>query len=97
MFLSSRSESILFMYLCLCMITTPPLLSTEEMITFGFWIRLDSACIYLSGRNESFCCETEARIIPWMKPLEKSVSQVRFTQIYHLSIFCVVGMSSISI
>ena len=44
-FVSSRSEFILSTYLCLCMITTPPLLSAGEMMMmFGFWARLDNAC-----------------------------------------------------
>ena len=36
-----------------------------------------SDCIYLLGSDESFGWETEAKIIPWMKPLEKSVPQFR--------------------
>ena len=39
--MSSRSELILLTYLCLCMITMPPLLSAGEMMISGFesgWI-----------------------------------------------------------
>ena len=40
--MSSRSELILSMYLCLCMIITSPFLSVEEMMMFGFSVRLVS-------------------------------------------------------
>ena len=75
--MSSRSELILSTYLCLCMITTPPLLSAGEMMMFGFWVRLTNACVYLLRSDDSFGCEIAVRMIPWMKPLEKSVSQFR--------------------
>ena len=48
-----RSELILSTYVCLCMITTPPLLSAREMM-FGFLIRSDNACIYLLESDDSF-------------------------------------------
>ena len=53
------------------MITTPPLLPAVEMMTFGFGVRLDNACVYLLGSDDSFGCEIAVR----MKSLEKSVSQ----------------------
>ena len=35
-FVCSKSEIILSIYLCLCMITTPPLLPAGEMMMVGF-------------------------------------------------------------
>ena len=59
-FESSRSESILSTYLCLRMITTPPLLLRKWWCS-GFelgWIVLIYVYIYILGRDESFCWET---------------------------------------
>ena len=64
-------------YIYICMITMPPLLLAGEMMTFGFWVRLDNACVYFLGSDDSFGCEIAVKMIPWMKPLQKSVWQFR--------------------
>ena len=93
--MSSRSELILSMYLGLCMITMPPLLSVGKMMMFRFWVKLGSACIYLLGRDESFGWETEVRMIPWMKPLESWCRSSYSCLVWYLWWCCCVNLSQI--
>ena len=44
---------------------------------FGLSVWSDPACTYLLGSDESFDCKIAVNIIPWMKSLEKTVSQFR--------------------
>ena len=71
---SVSCASIFAMYSDFCMMTIPPLLSAGDMMMFGFLASCVRACVYLLGSVFSFGWEMVARMIPWVKPLEKSGS-----------------------